>query len=272
MIPKNIKKSYLAPLDGLGNKIYKDLRIAEEDWIQQTGYTYYEVGKRSYLIIATDTKLPPTKHYDQLREEFRNYLQEKIEESKDTDDELPHTLGKRSTALPVWILPDRKITIDQTPDKKELEPAISITLRQQIAFRSGLINLDELRNILRKMEDKCKKSIEGAEKRKNKKRMEKAILRKNEIDNMSEEIENLAKEYGQKITARLHSGASTRFRIKTKSHAWTATIANVGIVYGNKKTEIIWENSQKRTRDNQLKPIATVGSFVLYENENIQST
>ncbi|MDQ3231442.1 MAG: hypothetical protein M3Q07_06435 [Pseudobdellovibrionaceae bacterium] len=263
---QSIQNTYLLSLDAEGNILYKEMRQAEDRWIAATNYPCHDLGNRTRLLIAHGTRLPSLDQMVSTRNKFRQYLMARKQALEaETSIKAPDSIGIRSTALPEWLLPDRKIPVDIPLKPKELDSIHTIKVRRQMAWRSALLKQNEVLEALEHSIQKTQQSIQNALKNRNTKRAQEAQLRLQEMIQDNIQILELFKIHGLSLTARIHSGHATKILIKSKDNAWTTSIANVGLVRGSKDIKVILENPETRIKTIKLAPVASIGRFVFYQ-------
>ncbi len=236
-------------------------RQMQEEWLR---FVHLDLGARTHLLLATHFQLPDILPLVASRQNFREYIQEKTGSAKGRELDLPETIGLRSTAMPKLLRPGRDLFIyEDFPEN--LEPAQSITVRRNPAFRSTS-RLD-FKDVMKFLDNLIQRQAEIHVKAERKKRRMKAhriqeSLKKDMQARFT--ASQMYERYGDRLTARISSGMQTTFYITTKSQSWSTGIANVGLVYCDSETDFIPENPLKRLKTTGLTPIGMEGRVIFY--------
>ncbi|MDQ3232590.1 MAG: hypothetical protein M3Q07_12280 [Pseudobdellovibrionaceae bacterium] len=255
---EGIHDSYLFPFDHEGSVLYKAMIAAESLWVESTKFKHHDLGRRRHLLLAIHLRLPDMWPLIVSRENFRQYIKRKRAEAIAKGTSFPETIGIRSTEMPKLLLPDRDLFVfEEFPSN--LEPAQTITVRRNLAFRST--NQLEFDDVMGFLEEIVQKQMTRRDGQKRVESLQTAARAK-------QTAQELYETYGSRLTARISSGMKTTFYIKTRSYSWATGIANVGLVYSDRRTKFVSVNPLKRPKNSTLKPLAMVGRVVFYLKED----
>jgi hypothetical protein len=261
---QTVEEDFLIDMDSEANALYRAMRDAENDWIAATGFRHLDLGNRTHLLIADKLDLPSHDELAATRRAFKSWLD-------DNREDKPETIGNRSTALPVWLTRDGKRSIAETLSEDSLISATEVRIRRQPAARGTKLNRLEIEELVAAWIYQAKKSIANRIKNRRKTLLAEAELDLKELEEQQREISKLMQEYDGRISARRSTGMATHIRIKAAGkQSWPATIATVGLVYGNSETKTFeFTDRQRRPKEGQQTPIATIGNLVFYRSDTM---